>query len=83
MAKINPPAVVPREGTETVGAVIIESAIVEIAKGMRAIGNSRLKTETIVTLIHDHTKVSKRDIRIVFDALWELENLFLKPRKDK
>jgi hypothetical protein len=52
-----------------IGAEIIAKAIIDIDASAKAILNAGLKYETIVTLIHDHSGLSKRDIRLVMNNL--------------
>lgn len=61
-----------------VAAEIIATAIVDIAKGMKSLNASRLSRRAIVTLIHDHSKVARRDIQIVLNNLDSLEATWLK-----
>lgn len=58
----------------------IETAIVELAAGMRALSRTRLKRDTIVLLLHSACKgkVGKRQIEDVLDALERLERDALK-----
>lgn len=58
----------------------IEFAITEIALGMKRLGATRLKRDTIVALIHDRSGVSKRTINLVLNNLEQLEALWLKPK---
>lgn len=58
---------------------VIAKAIIETAAAMRRIEASSLKRDTIVTLIHAHSKVGKRDIEIVLQNLTMLDTLWLKP----
>lgn len=51
------------------------SAVSKMAAAMKA---SKLKQDTIILLLHDMTKVSKRDIKAVLTALPELERKYLK-----
>jgi hypothetical protein len=68
---------------EVVPAEIIATSIVEIARGMRAIEDSRLKRDAIVTLLQHSTKLARRDIIKVLDHLGDLEKTWLKPRKNR
>jgi hypothetical protein len=70
--------VVKQPAEEEVPIEILASSIVSIAKAMKKISESRLKLETVVTLLHDHTKVSKREIRFILNSLDALEEIFLK-----
>ena len=52
-----------------IGAEIIAKAIIEIDASMKTMLNAGLKYETLVTLVHDHSGVAKRDIRLVMNNL--------------
>lgn len=73
--KITTPANTPPEPAE-----VMEKAILDMAAGMRKLNDTRLRRETIVTLLHDNSKVAKRDIRLVLNNLDDLEGIFLKPK---
>ena len=55
-----------------IAAAIIAEAIVKISAASEALLKAGLKQETIVTLIHDRSKVSKNNIRIVLNNLADL-----------
>ena len=74
--------IIEKEGEE-VGAEIIAQSIVAIADAMKKINATRLKQETIVTLIHAHSKVAKRDITLVLNNLTALEEIWLKKKPVK
>lgn len=57
----------------------LQAAVVTLADGMRALNRSRLRQDTIILLLHDITKVGKRDIGYVLNALGQLEQHILKP----
>lgn len=57
---------------------IIAKSILEIAEGMKKLNATRLNREALVTLIWDHSHVSKKDIRVVLNNLEALESIFLK-----
>ncbi len=67
---------------ELVGVELVAQAIVEISMSMQRINNSRLKQETVIELIHAHSKVARRDIRLVLNNLSELQNIWLKPEDE-
>jgi hypothetical protein len=67
-----------KNGEEPQPIEILESSIIEIAKGFKVLSKTRVKQETLVTLLHDYTKVSKVQIRYVLNCLSDLENLFLR-----
>jgi len=57
---------------------IIAESIEKIAKAMQIINNTRLTRRAIITLIHDHSKVSKKQIEVVLNNLDRLEEIWLK-----
>lgn len=61
-----------------VPAKIIADSIVEISKAMRVINTTRLTRKAIVTLIHEQSKIARRDIEIVMNNLDSLEQDWLK-----
>jgi hypothetical protein len=58
---------------------VIAAHIIEIARAMQRLGNGRLKRDTIVLLVHDRTKIARRDINLVLDCLEMLERIYVKP----
>ena len=73
--------VVTQKEESPVAVEIIAQAIVDVAKGMRMVNESRLTRECIVTLIHERSKVARRDISLVLNNLDALEHIWLKPLK--
>lgn len=73
-------SVIPAPGDEPAPAEIIERAIIDLAAGMKALDSSRLKRETIVTLLHASSGVGKPHIRLILNNLADLESTFLKPK---
>ena len=59
---------------------IIAQSLVDIAAGFRNLEKSRLSRRALVTLIHDVSKVSRKDIELVLNNLAQLDTLHLKPR---
>lgn len=57
---------------------IIAQSIIEIAAAMRRIDSSRLTRKAIVALLHDTSKISKRDIDCILDHLAYLEKAWIK-----
>jgi len=57
---------------------IIAESIEKIAKAMQIINSTRLTRRAIITLIHDHSKVSKKQIEVVLNNLDRLEEIWLK-----
>ncbi len=60
---------------------IIAESILAIAKGMEALQKSRLQRKVIVTLIHDQSRLGKRDIEMVLNNLQDLARDYLKPKQ--
>ncbi len=71
---------VVQEEAAPIPATVIAAAIVEIAHGMRALNETRLTRRAIVTLIHENSKVARRDIEIILNNLAELEETWLKKK---
>lgn len=57
----------------------LEKGIADIAAGMQKLSESRLRRDTIVTLLAHRTKLARRDIEFVLNALGDLERDHLKP----
>jgi len=57
---------------------IIAESIEKIAKAMQIINSTRLTRRAIITLIHENSKVPKRDIEIILNNLDRLEEVWLK-----
>lgn len=55
---------------------ILAEAIVRIGEAASKLSASGLNRKAIVVLIHDETKISKRDIIIVLDSLTRLEGWY-------
>lgn len=70
--------VVQKDPAKPVPAQVIADSIVEIARAMKDLNNTRLKKRAIVTLIHDATGVTRRDIERVIGGLEQLEAEWLK-----
>lgn len=64
--------------TEEVPANLIADAIARIADAMQALNASRLSRRAIVTLVHDHSGVARRDIELVINNLVALKETWLK-----
>lgn len=73
---------VPANGEEPLAVEIIEQSIVEIARAMKAINDTRLTRASIVTLIHARSGIGKGAIEIVLNNLEQMERAWLKPRKE-
>jgi hypothetical protein len=57
---------------------ILAAAIIKISEAMDRLNRGPLKRDTIVLLIHDHTKIARRDIGAVLNTLDSLQRIYLK-----
>lgn len=57
---------------------ILQSSIVALANAFEAFEKTNLKQDVIITLLHDTSKIPKRDIKIILNCLSELKSLYLK-----
>jgi len=57
----------PPETTE-----VLAEAIVKLSEGMASLSSSGLNRKAIVTLLHDKTKIPKRDIVTIIDGMNQL-----------
>jgi hypothetical protein len=69
--------------TEPVAPEIMARSIEEIAKAMKTLSATRLKRDAVIILIHARSKVGKREIELVLNNLEELEQIWLKPKKQQ
>jgi hypothetical protein len=58
-----------KQTDEPVAAEVLATAITSISEGMRRLSNSGLKRKAIIALIHDQSKIGKREIEIVLNNL--------------
>lgn len=72
------PLKVVQHPDKPVQAEILAQAIVDVADGVRRMNASRLSRDAIVTLIHDKSRIAKRDIEIILVHLDSLEATWLK-----
>lgn len=70
---------IPKPGIDPQPVEIIETAIIDLAAGMKRLNASRLKRETVVLLLQDASGVGKPAIRDILHSLDHLEEVFLKP----
>lgn len=59
----------------------LAESITQLAEMGRLLAASPLKQDTIILLLHHATKVGKKDIAYILNALPELERTYLKPKK--
>lgn len=69
MPKSTAAAIVQAVDETPIAAEVIAKAIIEIADATKAMLSAGLKYETVVTLIHAHSGVAKKDIRVVLNNL--------------
>lgn len=70
MPKVKAPAPEVRlDENDPEPTVIIAKAIIEISEAMERINRSGLKRRALVALIHDNSKLPKRDIDMVLNNL--------------
>jgi len=71
--------IVQKDPANPVAANVIADSIVEIAKAMKTLNDSRLKRRAIIILLHNSTGgIPRRDIESVLDSLAQLEKEWLK-----
>lgn len=73
--------IVKQPENKPVAAEIIASSIVDIAESFKRISNSRLTRRAVITLIHEDSKIARRDIELVLSNLESLERVWLKPKQ--
>ena len=67
-----------KDEEELLPVEILQNSIVSLAEAFETFKKTRLKQDTIITLLHDTSKVSKRDIKTILNCLSELKRLYLK-----
>lgn len=55
---------------------ILAEAIIRISESFAKLSASGLNRDAIMVLIHDQTKISKRDIKLVLDSLTRLRGWY-------
>lgn len=55
---------------------ILAEAITRISESFAKLSASGLNREAIIVLVHDHTKISKRDIKLILDSLSRLRGWY-------
>lgn len=69
-----------QDETNPIPAELIAESIVAIGNAMRKINETRLTRRAIITLIHEDSKIGRRDIEIVLNNLDTLEGQWLKKK---
>jgi DNA replicative helicase MCM subunit Mcm2 (Cdc46/Mcm family) len=57
---------------------ILAKHILQMSQAMEKFNQGPLKRDTLVLLIHDHTKIARRDIHRVLDTLSNLKRIYCK-----
>lgn len=57
---------------------VLAESIVKLSDAVRSLDSSGLNQKAIVLLLHDMTKLSKRDIEMVLRAIPQLKNRYCK-----
>lgn len=73
-------AVVKRSEIDPEPVEIIAQAIIDISDAMKTVASSRLSRRAIVTLVHEQSKIARRDIELVLNNLEQLERTWLKAK---
>lgn len=68
---------------EEIGAVVLATAIVEIAAGMKRINATRLSRKALLVLLSHETKLPQYQVDDVLNALGDLEKLYCKTVEKK
>ena len=74
-------AIVIDENDPFIDGDILAKEIIAVAKGFDKMNESRLRTETVVLLLHDCTKVGKPAIRRILQAAPHLGKKYLSRKK--
>lgn len=81
MKNVNRQIIAKKDEENVVPVEIFEQSIVEMAKAMKKLSETRLKQDALVTLIARTTGESRGSIESVINCLDMLEELYLKPKK--
>jgi hypothetical protein len=73
-------AIKPSEPEAAFGQ-LLAGQLVEVARAAHLLQDSPLTEDVIVLLIHEKSRVNKRDIKKVLQTLGSLESIYLKPKE--
>lgn len=68
------PLSVKQDSEKPVGREVLATAIVRISEALHELKRSGINERAIVALVHDHSKLGKREVQIVLDSLAELRD---------
>lgn len=74
---------VKQDSEEPIPTEILAKSIADLGAAVRGMNATRLKREVLIVLLSDMTKQSKRQVAITLNALDQLEETYLKPKKGK
>lgn len=74
------PKIVQQPDADEIPTEVLAQHIQQVSESMAQINRGRLKKDTIILLIHDITKLPRRDIKKVLDACEVLGNVYVKPK---
>lgn len=72
--------IVQQENVPEVPTEVLAQHIEEVSLAMAQINRGRLKKDTIILLLHDITKLPRRDVKKVIDACEVLGSVYVKPK---
>lgn len=64
------------KGDPPVSTTVLAASIVQISRALDELRLSGLNEDAIIVLLHDKTRLAKRDIRTVLDGLRQLEGWY-------
>jgi hypothetical protein len=75
MVKAVAPVIV-QDADKPVEKAVLAQAIVDISRGVQRLEKGGFGRETVAILVHHHSKIPLRDVRLVLDHLsWLAENV--------
>jgi hypothetical protein len=73
---------IKQDSEKPIAVELLAQSIADIAEGMRQVSASRLTRAALITLIHERSKVARRNIELVLNNLDQLEQIWLKPKRN-
>lgn len=72
-----------KENEPQVPFEVIAQDIEKISHAMELIAKTRISQKMLIVLIGHHTKIGSEKIKVILNALGELESIYLKPKPVK
>jgi hypothetical protein len=69
-------AITVKKSTPPESKEILAEAITRISESLTKLSASGLNRDAIIILLHDHTKIAKRDIKIILESLSRLRGWY-------